>query len=132
LIIAVGGSGIIEIAIGIGFLVASYFLTKLAWGIAFSLVGKFKNKVLVRVVGTGLIAIFIAGIAYHFVLQRNTGTNTPSNIASSSTQPVGLTNYHVAGNPSFSVNFYKGSKTSSGIGGAGTLTYPTGHLGQSV
>jgi hypothetical protein len=126
---AVGSLGIFELFVGIGFLVASYFLTKLSWGIAFSLVGKIKNKVIVKTVGICLLALFVGSIAYHYVTQRS---NTTSDAATSVQQTTGLTKYQVTGNPSFSVDFYAGSKNTSKSGGSGSLTYSTGHAVQGV
>lgn len=126
---AVGSLGIFEIFVGIGSLVASYFLTKLSWGIAFSLVGKIKNKVIVKAIGIGLLALFVGSIAFHFVMQTS---NRVSNTTTSMQQSSGLTRYHVAGNPTFSVDFYAGSKPTSETGGSGSLTYSTGHAVQGV
>lgn len=107
----VGGSGLAATAIivYVGFLIASYFLTKLSWGVAFSLFGKITNKVVVKAVGVGVIAIILGGIAYHYLTlpSSKVGTN-PSNALTTS-QSNSLSNYNVGGNPSYSVNFYEGS-----------------------
>jgi hypothetical protein len=130
---AMGGLSILGAAIGvIAFIVVSYYLTKLSWGMAFSFVSRIKNKALVRVIGIVLAIVFMGVIAYHFALQHTTGANTTSNVSAPSTHSGQLSNYHVQGNPAFSVNFYKGSKTFSGVNGTGDLTYTTGHANQSV
>lgn len=127
---AAGSSGIfLVVIISIGSLVASYFLTKLSWGVAFSLIGKIKNKVIVKAIGIGLIALFVGSIAYHFGLQSN---HRVSNAAASVQHSTGLTRYLVTGNPAYSVDFYAGSKTSREASGGGMVTYSTGHGVQGV
>ena len=125
----VGSLGIFEIFIGIGFLIASYFLTKLSWGLAFSLVGKIKNKMIVKVIGIGLIALFVGAIAYHYVMPRG---SSAANTTASVQKSTNLVLYHVAGKPSFSVDYYTGSKTSTQDSGGGSITYSTGHAVQGV
>lgn len=128
-----GSLGIYEIVFVIGFLVASYFLTKLAWGVAFSLVGRVKNNVIIKVIGIGLITLFIGSIVYHFVTQPTTKeSGTLSNATTSTQSSASLTKYIVAGKPSYSVNFYAGSKVSSEADGGGNITYSTGHAVQGV
>jgi hypothetical protein len=123
----VGGLGVLlGLVAGIGFIVVSYFLTKLSWGIAFSLARKIKSKLVMKVVGIGLVAVFIGVIAYHFALQRNTRTATPLQSNASSVQSGALSAYHVSGKPPYAVMFYKGARTFVNSGGSGSLTISTG------
>lgn len=70
----IGGAGLggIAIVVYIGFFVASYFLTKLSWGIAFSLFGKIKNKTVIKAIGIVAIAIIVGGLAYHYLTLKST------------------------------------------------------------
>jgi len=107
----IGGSGLAATAIivYIGFLIASYFLTKLSWGVAFSLFGKITNKVVVKAVGVAVIAIIVGGIAYHYLTLPSSKVGTNQSNALTTSQSSSLSNYNVNGNPSYSVDFYKGS-----------------------
>ncbi len=69
-----GGSGnkATAIIVYICFFIALYFLTKLVWGIAFSVFGKIKNKVMFKIIGVVIIALFVGGIAYHYLSVKST------------------------------------------------------------
>lgn len=75
----IGGSGlkVIGIVVYIGLLVAGYFLTKLSWGIAFALFGKISNKLIVKAIGIGVIAIIVGGITYHFLTLHSSNSSQP-------------------------------------------------------
>jgi len=137
----IGGAGLgaIAIIVYIGFFIASYFLTKLSWGVAFNIFAKITNKVAVKAIGIGVIAIIVGGIGYHYLTLSSKKADQSAIINTSSTS--GLASYNVNSSPSFSVDFFKGSVVttiqgqtvliSSGAGGeqasiyVNTATTPT-------
>ena len=123
----VGGTGLgaIAIVVYIGFFIASYFLTKLSWGIAFSLFGKIKNKMIVKAIGIGVIAIIVGGIGYHYLTLHSPKNGINISTASSACQSNGLCNYKVSGSPSYSADFYKGAKVINSKSGQGLIDYAT-------
>jgi hypothetical protein len=127
----IGGSGLAATAIivYIGFLVASYFLTKLSWGVAFNVFGKIANKVVVKAIGIGVIAVIVGSIGYHYLtLSSKNSLNQPATINTNSAND--LTHYNVPGNPSFSVDFYKGSIITE-VDGGPLLINETRSIGQA-
>ena len=134
----IGGAGLggIAIVVYIGFFIASYFLTKLSWGIAFSLFGKIKNKTIVKAIGIGVIAIIVGGIAYHYLTLHSSVSKNGISVSTASTacQSNGLCNYKVSGTPSYSVDFYKGAKVinSKAANGQGLVDYEPTTLGKGV
>ena len=106
----IGSSGVaaIGVFVWIGLLIASYFLTRLAWGTAYALYSKL-SKVVVKTIGIIVIAIFIGGIVRHYLAAYNSHKNLVQTNTVSATQPTSLSRYKIGGSPSFSVDFYKGS-----------------------
>ncbi len=100
------------IIVYIGFLIASYFLTKLSWGVAFNVFGRITNKVVVKAIGIGVIAVIVGGIGYHYLTLPRKNSPTQSSTINTS-RPSGLTNYNVNSNTPFSVDFFKGSVVTS-------------------
>ncbi len=62
-----------------GFLIIAYFLTKLAYGLAFMLCGKIKNPLVIKVIGLTIIALVVGAIAQHY-LTINRAYSTIENI----------------------------------------------------
>jgi hypothetical protein len=129
-----GGLGALAIVVYIGFFVASYFLTKLSWGIAFSLFGKIKNMMIIKAIGIGVIAVIVGGIGYHYLtLSGHTSKNGISiSTSSSACQSNGLCSFKVSGNPSYSADFYKGAKVINSKSSQGLIDYDPVTLGQGV
>jgi hypothetical protein len=75
-------AGIINIAT----FVASYFLTKRAWGYAFVWFDKMKNKIGVRVIAVAIIALLVAGLAYHYLAAETTSAVTRTRQTTINTQ----------------------------------------------
>jgi hypothetical protein len=110
----IGGSGLAAtgIIVYIGFLIASYFLTKLSWGVAFNVFSKITNKAVVKAIGIGVIAVIVGGIGYHYLTLPS--KNSPSQSGTINTSSAsGLTNYNVNSNTPFSVDFFKGAIVTS-------------------
>ena len=95
--IHIGGSGLVggAIIVYIVFLIACYFLTKLSWGLAFSLFGKITNKTIVKTIGVCIIAVIVGGIAYHYLtLHRNSGVGSTQPKVNIPQQELGSTVYN--------------------------------------
>jgi hypothetical protein len=129
-----GGIGALAILVYIGFIIASYFLTKLSWGIAYSLFSKIKNKMIVKAIGIGILAIIVGGIGYHYLTLSGSTSKNGISLSTASTvcQSNGLCNYKVSGTPSYSADFYKGAKVINNKKGQGLIDYDPVTLGQGV
>ena len=64
------GGGFYYLVIFIVFFVFSYFITKLTWGLSFFLLGKIKNKVIVKVIDIIFISLFLLLMAAPYILQK--------------------------------------------------------------
>jgi hypothetical protein len=92
----IGGTGLVggAIVVYIVFLIACYFLTKLSWGIAFSVFGKITNKAVIKAVGLCIIAVIVGGIAYHYLtLHRSNSIGSSQPKVNITKQELGSTVY---------------------------------------
>lgn len=72
---SIGGTGVVTVLIAtyVGFFIAAYFITKLSWGIAFSLFGKSSSKAVIKAAGVSVVAIIVAVLVSHYLtLHRQT------------------------------------------------------------
>ncbi|HEY1645974.1 MAG TPA: hypothetical protein VGF75_06460 [Candidatus Saccharimonadales bacterium] len=116
----IGGAGLggIAIVVYIGFFIASYFLTKLSWGIAFSLFGKIKNKTIVKAIGIGVIAIIVGGIAYHYLTLHSSTLGSSQTKVKIAQQEPGSTVYT---DPTTGFEITPPANWTAGAGGSSTV-----------
>jgi hypothetical protein len=96
------------IIVYICFIVASYFLTKLSWGIAFSLFSKITNKIVTKAIGIAVIAIIVGGVGYHYLTLIGKNSSSHTSVVTSNNSGS-FSTYDVKSTPPFSVKFFKGS-----------------------
>ena len=91
----------IEIVLYVGFILASYFLMKLFWGITFSLFGKIKNKTIVKIIDIAFITLLLLSIATSCALsllyRSSVATKLTTSYSSNSSQVNSLKTYTPAG-----------------------------------